>query len=160
MATIPDTQYQRPIDTDTDTNYRYRKLRHSCGDILYSSVSSTPSLSVHSSDSLTFVVRTSNWCEAGSSMSTTSTYSHWRQHHNCRFVSDCQEWAKQPLAAIGAWWGMEASMDAKGGWIGREGECVEAEEEWSPVILPSSSTLSVNHVPWLFQCLDWTFLFG
>ena len=60
---------------------------------------------------------------------------------------DCQEWAKRPLQqAEHGGRTEEAGMDVKGGLIGREGECGEAEEEWSSVVTASSSALSVDRV--------------
>jgi len=57
MATIPDTRYQRPIDTDTESDVL---------GMLYSSVNGAPQTICPSSDSLVFVMRASRHEVGGS----------------------------------------------------------------------------------------------
>jgi len=107
MATIPDTRYQRSIDTDT--RYRYWKWRH------------RHALFEHQqSDSLAFVLRVSQHEVGGSWL--IYNQRQWKCFTCCQkhravpigrwYVLDCQEWAKRPLAASRAQW-----MN-RGGWHG------------------------------------------
>ena len=68
----------------------------------------------------------------------------------CRFVSDCQEWAKWPLAASGARWMNRGGRHGRKRWLNwKEREREAAGEEWSSVVIPSSSAHSVDRVTWV-----------
>ena len=73
MATIPDTRYQRPIDTDTESDVI---------GVLYSSVNSAPKPVCRPSDSLAFVMRASRH-EVGGSWSIYNQWQ-WKRFTCCR----------------------------------------------------------------------------